>query len=250
MSHWIEDYLKLGLWYPLRCFEIMDNSQGSEKERARVLLTLMLHGESTIFPHRHRRGHLIQELSVKPEPEQLADLPDFSKRLKCSDASGPNPAWLWAHDPKDATDWYETWKADLGEWCASLWSQDRLNHWGVIASPWTKDNYLRWAPTIPQQRVRERQARLAADPDKPRPLPCGHGQNRDVMPQRHGLLFYMGDTEHRNHYFSSCSHCLQELNTLKRVRRPSDDSEIWSQCHIEFIRQEPSSDFSRSPPMM
>ena len=134
---------------------------------------------------------------------------------------GPNKAWLWAHRDGDGFDWYQTHKADLGEWCANIWDDERLDEWGRLQDKWSKEHFQVWAPLRREQHVQERRLRISREPNKPKPMPCRHGLNADELPQSKGLLFYRGRTSKNDHEFSSCPLCFEEIEAKARVmKRP------------------------------
>ena len=143
----------------------------------------------------------------KPEPEHF-HTPAFEQGWGIA---GPNAAWIWAHREHDPLDYYKTEKADLGDWCASLWDDERLEVWEALKNPWTIKNLQQWRSKSLQQHQLERRKRMMADPDRPKRMPCNHGNNTDVLPQNHGLLVYRGRTEDGNHEFSSCLRCFNKL---------------------------------------
>lgn len=162
----------------------------------------------------HHAFELSKALTSKPDAE-FAPSPTIPSN---AGIAGPNDAWLWAHQgPNDKLDWYQTWKADLGEWCASIWDRQRLREWGRLQGEWSIDHYRSWAPKKQAQNVLDRQRRMAQDPQKPTRIPCTHGLNTDDVPQAKGLLYYRGRTETENHEFSSCPLCFDEIQATERA---------------------------------
>ncbi|KAL9086519.1 MAG: hypothetical protein Q9159_004108 [Coniocarpon cinnabarinum] len=147
----------------------------------------------------------------------LIQKPDIGDDIRLAEpqagcqVAGPNGAWLWAHSPMDKLDWYQTRKADLGEWCASIWDEERLQDWGVLQDQWSIKSYQAWTANKWTQNVASRKRRMEADPNKPKPLPCPHGGNEKSMPPEHGFLCYLGSSVQGDHEFSTCRQCFDDL---------------------------------------
>lgn len=207
-THWAESYFTRGI-STVNAIVQASKAPGSRKESMAVVWKLTSYERSN-----SPRAGLVQILILKPEPAELDNEFSISKG---QGAAGPNAGWLWAHQEHDKTDWYQTWKADLGEWCASIWDDRRLDDWGRLKGEWSIDQYRRWAPMKREQNRLDRQRRMAQDPDKPRRIPCRHGLNPENIPPPRGFLYFRGSTEKGNHEFSTCPLCFDEISAIERT---------------------------------
>ena len=131
---------------------------------------------------------------------------------------GPNKAWLAAHTPDDRKDWYRTDKADFGEWCACVWENRRISmEYRTNEKSWHDHRYPEWLESRRAKEQRERRQRMEADPNKPKRITCDHRLNEQILPPPSGLLFYRGNTEMKNHEFSTCPHCFDDIRARERT---------------------------------
>lgn len=80
------------------------------------------------------------------------------------DASGPNWAWLWAHDNVHTAAYFDDSKAMLREWLYTIWDKSRLDEWRVTDGEWTENDCHTWlGARVPGIVAKLEQRRLAEE---------------------------------------------------------------------------------------
>ena len=211
MQHWIEPRFAQGLD---RVNELIQASKNPKMERNEYLQLTRLF--LSVYHEVWGGCELGHALRNKPDRDEV----DLPAEFEQSDGlQGPNKAWTWAHQDNERTDWYQTWKADLAEWCSSIWDDQRLEEWGRLNGEWSIENFQNWAPLKQEQNILERQRRMINSPNRPKRIPCKHGLNQNEMPQRTGLLYYRGRFDRGDHEFSSCPLCFEEMGSVARATK-------------------------------
>ena len=128
-----ETYIITGIFQISRAIKTFQNSVLAN---ARVQVIKEMHLKRPIRIERALIGEILRS---KPKTSVIQRHEDL---LQGEGFRGPNAGWLWAHEEDDKSDWYREWKAELGEWCSSIWDDRRLHDWGRLQGKWSSEHYV------------------------------------------------------------------------------------------------------------